>query len=106
MADSVAVPGTAHRAHFRRLRSPIQFARRAGLQRTPLHQRITPPAQGRNVDIDPIVPPIDGLRIESKKLPRLEDECDGEKSRVFTFEDMCVVEDKMLVKLEQLLRAA
>src|SRR6266581_2409766 len=38
---------------------PIQGPRFARFERAALHQRIAPPAQRRNVHVDPIVPPVD-----------------------------------------------
>ena len=43
-----------------------KLARRARFQWTAFNQRISPLAQCRNVNIDPVLPPVDGSRVVSE----------------------------------------
>src|SRR5262249_18447638 len=44
----------------------LHCARRTRLQRPTLDQRISPAAQGRDVNVDPILPPVERARIVTK----------------------------------------
>src|SRR3981189_1917955 len=86
-------------------RAPLHLARRARSQRSASHQRIAPAAQGGNVDIDPVVPPINGLRIESENFALFWSERRGKQARVFTFENVLVVQNERFVKFDELFRS-
>ena len=61
-SDGGAELGTAGRA--RGLRGPIELAGRARFERASLHQRIAPAAQRRNVNVNPVVPPVNRFGVE------------------------------------------
>src|ERR1700690_1869616 len=77
-------------------------ARGTGFQRTALDERITPLSQGRNVDVDPVVPPIEAAGIESEIGAFGEREGGAELFDVKSFEDVIVVEDEGLEKRDEL----
>src|SRR5207245_1747855 len=72
-------------------------------QRAALHQRIAPAAQRRNVHVDPVVPPVDRFGGKTEKCALFGRQSGREQPRIFRFEDVFVVEDEWLVKLDELL---
>ena len=73
---------------------------------TALDQRVTPLAQRRNVDVDPVIPPVDGARLVSERFRSSSGKRRGEQLHVLRFEDLLVVQDERLVELDQLFDAA
>jgi len=56
-------------------------------------------AQRRDVYVDPVVPPIDGFRRKAKSSRSSGGQSRGKVARVFTFEDMLVVENEWFIQL-------
>src|SRR5215469_9300246 len=84
---------------------PLEGARLARFKRPPFHQRVAPAPQSRDVHVNPVIPPVHLFRreIEKRALPRRQR---GRKQpRVFALEDMFIVKDERLVKLDQFFRA-
>src|SRR5712691_5508340 len=69
--------------------------------RAPLDQRVTPPAQSRNMDVNPIFPPVNRGRIIAEGLALLFGERRGQQLDIFRLEHLLVLENKRLVKLDQ-----
>ena len=82
------------------LRGPVQLARRARFQRTALHQRIAPAPQRRNVNVDPVIPPVDRFRIELEQRALFGRQRGRKQSRVLALKDVLVVQNKRLVQLD------
>ena len=83
------------------MRRPIELARRARLQRPPFHEWIAPTAQRRNVDVDPVVPPVDGFRIKREERVLLWRKRGRKQARIFALENMLVVQDEWFVQLDE-----
>jgi len=82
-------------------RRPIQFAGSARFEGAALHERIAPPAQRRNVNVDPVVPPVDRFGGKIKNFFLFGRKHCGEQPCVFAFEDVLVVQNERLVELDQ-----
>src|SRR4029077_6946257 len=76
-------------------------ARRTGFQRTTLDERITPLSQGRNVDVDPVVPPIEAAGIEAEIGAFGWREGGAELFDVKRFENVFVVQDERLEERDE-----
>ena len=83
------------------LRTPTDIAGRTRFKRAAFHQGIAPAAQCRDVDIDPVIPPIDGFRFERKGAAFVFRKRGGKQTSVFAFEYMFVVQNERLVQFYQ-----
>ena len=86
---------------MRRIASPIQRAWLARFEWAAFHQRVAPAAQRWDVNINPVVPPVDGFRGEFEERTLVWREHGGKQPRVFAFEDVFVVQNKRLVEFDQ-----
>ena len=68
-------------------------------------QRIHPPAQRRNVNVDPVVPPIDGVGFIAELRSLIRRQCGRKNFHVVGFEDLLVLQDERLVEINQLFDA-
>src|SRR5277367_394439 len=80
-----------------RLGGPIELSRGPRFQRTPFHQRVAPAAQRWNMDINPIVPPVNRFRREAEDRLFVRRQCSGEQSGIFRFKNVFVVQNEWLV---------
>src|SRR6185437_17056386 len=78
------------------------IAPRAVFRLTPFDQRIAPLAQRRNVDIDPVVPPVDGARIVAEGGAFIRRQSCAQAFDVDGLEYVVVVENERLEKSDQL----
>ena len=58
------------------------------------------------MDVDPVVPPIDGFWLESKSAALLLRQSGRKEARVFAFEDVFIMENERLVELDELFGAS
>ena len=69
--------------------------------RAPFDERIDPPAQRRDMDVNPIIPPVNGGRIVTKRRALFRRKRRGKQLHILSFEDLLVVQDERLVELDQ-----
>src|SRR6266849_5841109 len=81
------------------------IAARAHFRRASLDQRVTPPAQSGNMDVNPIFPPVNRGRIIAGGLALLFREGCGQQLDIVRLEHLLVLENERLVKLDQLVDA-
>src|SRR5207248_2490812 len=84
-----------------RLRPPTDIAWRPRFEWTPFHQRIAPTAERWDVNIDPIIPPVDGFRLERKVAALVRGQRGGKQARIFTLKNMFVVKDERFIKFNK-----
>src|SRR5712692_4753715 len=77
------------------------IAARAHFRRAALDQRVTPPAQRWNMDVNPIFPPVNRGRIITEGLALLLRERRGQQLDIFRLKHLLVLENERLVKLAQ-----
>src|ERR1700739_1457320 len=87
------------------LRGRGKGAARALFRRAPFDERIDPAPQSRNVNVNPIIPPVNGGRIVAKGSALLRGKRGGKQLDVLGLEDLFVVQDEGLVQLAQLFNA-
>src|SRR5215471_15977094 len=96
---------TNRRGSFLRRSRPVEDARLAGLERLAFHQRVAPAAQGRYVDVNPVIPPVNGFRRKIEKFFLSRRQSGGEEAGVLTLKDVLIMKDERLIELDELLRA-
>src|SRR3954451_2036007 len=79
----------------------LKGARRASLQMTSFYQRISPTAQSRNMDVDPIFPPIERGRIVTKLIPLLGHQRIGKLLHVFCDEIVFIQQNEGFEELDE-----
>ena len=94
-------------AAFRSIAGVLQgkSAVRTLFHRAPLDQRIDPPAQRRDMDVNPIIPPVNCGGIVSKRRALVRRKRRGKQLHILGFEDLLVMQDEGLVELDQLFDA-
>ena len=55
--------------------------------------------------VNPVIPPVHGFRREIEKLPLPRRQRGGKQPRVFAFENVLVVQNEGLIKLDEFLRS-
>ena len=99
-----AAPCAAIFRAFRLIAGMLQrkSAVRTHFHRAPFDERVDPPAQGWNMDVNPIIPPVNGGRIVTKRLALFRRKRCGKQLHILSFKDLLVMQDKRLVELDQL----
>ena len=82
-----------------------ESAMRTLFHRSPLDQRIHPPAQGGDVNVNPIIPPVNGGRIVTERRLLLRRKRRGKQLHILRFKNLLVMQNERLVKLDQFLDA-
>src|SRR5262249_6394442 len=77
----------------------LQYPRLAPFQWSPLDQRIRPPPQRGNVNIDPILPPIKARSIVAKRFPLFRNQCLSQFFHIVRYEIVLVLKNKGLKQL-------
>src|SRR5215475_3084329 len=62
----VILSGVGDGSRSGRLRTPANITRGTRFERTAFHQGIAPAAQSGDVDVDPVIPPVERFRIETE----------------------------------------
>src|SRR5215471_11933781 len=101
----MAAPLTNRRGSFLRGRRPIKDTRLARLERPAFHQRVAPTPQCRYVDVNPVVPPVNGFRRKIEEFLLSRRQSGGEEAGVLTLKDVLIMKDERLIELDELLRA-
>ena len=84
------------------VRSERNIAARARFRRTALDERITPLSQRRNVNVDPVVPPIDAAGIEAEIVAFIRRKRGTQLFHVHRLKYMIVVQNKWFEKRHEL----
>src|SRR5258707_13412876 len=80
---------------------PMNRPRGPRFKRFPFDQRITPLAQRGDVNVDPVVPPINGFRVVPKSGLLFGWQRGREYLYIGRIEHMLVVQDERLVQLDE-----
>src|SRR5216683_1035542 len=78
-----------------------QVAGRTRLQRTPFDQGISPPAQGRNVNIDPVIPPVECPGVVAEEFLFFRNQRVGKLFHILRNKIVLIVQDERLEQLNE-----